>query len=66
MTQDYHDIIDAKRPPLPHKHPPMSLSDRAAQFAPFSPLTGHSAALGEMEAHHVASLEEETLQLEDC
>jgi len=40
----YEDIID-----LPYtvskRHPPMSLRDRAGQFAPFSALTGlHAAA----------------------
>ncbi|EKU70437.1 hypothetical protein [Selenomonas sp. F0473] len=42
--RDYADIIN-----LPHhiseRHPPMSLRDRAGQFAPFSALTGlHAAA----------------------
>ena len=44
MTGPYDDIIN-----LPHptsaKHPRMPLSDRAAQFAPFAALSGHSAAL---------------------
>ncbi len=42
----YADIID-----LPHHvsavHPPMSLSDRAAQFSPFSALTGLEEAMEE-------------------
>lgn len=42
----YDDIID-----LPHHvsktHPPMPLSDRAAQFAPFAALTGHHEAVKE-------------------
>ena len=42
--QKYKDIID-----LPHKQsskrPHMSLSDRAAQFAPFSALTGYDDAI---------------------
>ena len=46
MTGPYDDIIS-----LPHptsaKHPRMPLSDRAAQFAPFAALSGHSAALVE-------------------
>lgn len=46
MTGPYDDIIN-----LPHptsaKHPRMPLSDRAAQFAPFAALSGHSAALVE-------------------
>ncbi len=44
--EDYIDIIN-----LPHyvsqKHPQMSLHDRAAQFAPFAALTGHSDAVKE-------------------
>ena len=42
----YDDIIE-----LPHHvsgiHPRMSLHDRAAQFAPFSALSGHGAAIRE-------------------
>lgn len=44
----YDDIIN-----LPHHrsdvHPHMSLYDRAAQFSPFSALTGHAAVLAETE-----------------
>ncbi len=43
---DYDDIID-----LPHhpskKHPPMSPSQRAAQFSPFAALTGYEDVLEE-------------------
>lgn len=43
---NYDDIIN-----LPHhvstKHPLMSAVDRAAQFSPFSALTGHEAAIAE-------------------
>ncbi len=46
MNFPYEDIVD-----LPHhvskKHPPMSRLNRAAQFAPFAALTGHSAAIKE-------------------
>lgn len=42
----YEDILY-----MPHhvstKHPPMSASDRAAQFSPFAALTGHDAAIQE-------------------
>ena len=55
----YDDIIN-----LPHltskKHPRMSRSDRAAQFAPFSALTGFSAAIDE-----TARLTEERLELDE-
>jgi len=46
MTDKYDDIIN-----LPHhiskKHQQMSMQSRAAQFAPFSALTGHGAAIRE-------------------
>ena len=35
----YTDIINCARPAS--KHPPMPLSARAAQFAPYATLTGH-------------------------
>lgn len=37
----YLEIIKLSRP-YSKKYPPMSLYDRAAQFAPFSALNGHS------------------------
>lgn len=47
MKHPYDDIID-----LPHhvseRHPPMSMYNRAAQFAPFAALTGHDAAITEV------------------
>ena len=55
----YDDIIS-----LPHhrssKHPPMSLHDRAAQFAPFAALVGHEEAIQET----AKILEEKILQKE--
>ena len=46
MDNKYNDIIN-----LPHyrskKRQPMSLHDRAAQFSPFSALTGHDEAIKE-------------------
>ena len=46
MTDRYDDIID-----MPHhvsnNRPHMSMSDRAAQFAPFAALTGFGAAITE-------------------
>ena len=48
-TDDPHRYDDINH--LPHHvsptHPPMSMRDRAAQFAPFSALSGHSAAIAE-------------------
>ncbi len=46
MSNKYDDIIH-----LPHHvsaaHPPMAMSDRAAQFSPFAALTGYEAAIRE-------------------
>ena len=42
----YHDMINLPSPKS-RKHPPMSLSNRAAQFAPFSALTGHKEIIKE-------------------
>ena len=42
----YADIINASRP-RSALHPPMARIDRAAQFAPFSALTGYEAAVEE-------------------
>ena len=45
-NRSYDDIIN-----MPHhvsvRRPPMPLSDRAAQFAPFSALTGYENAIDE-------------------
>ena len=57
----YDDIIN-----LPHhasaSHPRMPLNDRAAQFAPFAALTGHSTAIRNTAE---AVEEEESLSLEE-
>lgn len=45
-THIYDDIINLPHP-TSQKHPRMSLYDRAAQFSPFSALTGHDAAIKE-------------------
>lgn len=42
----YDDIINLPHP-TSQKHPRMSLYDRAAQFSPFTALTGHDAAIKE-------------------
>lgn len=46
MSASYEDMIH-----LPHHvskiHPPMALADRAAQFSPFSALTGYGEAIDE-------------------
>lgn len=49
MKKDIHDYSDIINMPY-HKskvHKPMSLIDRAAQFAPFAALTGHKEAVVE-------------------
>ena len=47
MTKDtYEDIINLPRH-VSERHLPMSLHDRAAQFAPFAALTGYEAAIEE-------------------
>lgn len=43
---NYDDIINIPRPKS-KKYPPMSMQDRAAQFAPFAALTGHKEAVYE-------------------
>ncbi len=59
MKGDYDDIIN-----LPHhqsdRRPHMSLYDRAAQFAPFSALTGHDDAIKE-----TARLTDRKIELDD-
>lgn len=42
----YDNIIDMPRP-VSKKHKPMSLPDRAVQFAPFAALTGYDAEVSE-------------------
>ena len=47
MTGKYDDIINLPRP-VSSKHPPMPISDRAAQFSPFAALTGYDEAVMEI------------------
>lgn len=46
MDGKYDDIMDLPHPSSP-RHPRMAKTDRAAQFAPFSALTGYEEAIGE-------------------
>ena len=55
--EDYADIIHLPRP-VSKTHPPMSLRDRAGQFAPFSALTGLHAAADRTEQEKVAQCSE--------
>ncbi len=43
---EYDDLLYLPHP-VSRKHPPMSAMDRAAQFSPFSALTGYEAVLQE-------------------
>lgn len=47
-TERYQDIMECTRPES--AYPPMSMEDRAAQFAPFAALSGHSEAIEETAA----------------
>ena len=42
--EEYEDIINMEHPTSKH-HPQMSMMQRAAQFAPFAALSGHSEAI---------------------
>ncbi|MBE6981203.1 MAG: YolD-like family protein [Ruminococcaceae bacterium] len=42
----YQDIIHLQRP-VSSRHAPMSMEDRAAQFAPFAALTGYDGVIAE-------------------
>ena len=46
MTESYQDMLHLQRP-ISRRHAPMSMEDRAAQFAPFAALTGYEAAVEE-------------------
>ena len=46
MAGKYDDIIDLERPVSP-RHPPMTMAQRAAQFAPFAALTGYEEVIAE-------------------
>jgi hypothetical protein len=60
MTNPYDDIIHLPRP-VSRRHAPMSLIDRAAQFAPFAALTGYDAAIRE-----TARLTDSAAELDEC
>ena len=46
MKSPYEDLLHLPRP-VSHKHPPMAMHERAAQFSPFAALTGYDAAIAE-------------------
>ena len=59
IKHNYNDIIDLNRPVTHRKK--MSNYNRAAQFAPFAALTGHSDAIDE-----TARLTDQIIELDDC
>ncbi len=52
-AEQYADIIHLPRH-VSKNHPQMSLSERAAQFAPFAALTEHGAVIRKTETSHVS------------
>ena len=57
MTDNYDDIIQLPHP-VSKNHPPMPMKNRAAQFAPFSALTGYGDAIKESVRMNEAQYEE--------
>lgn len=62
MTDNYDDIIHLSHH-VSKRHPQMSLYNRAAQFAPFSALTGYGDAIAEMARHTSSKVE---VMEDDC
>lgn len=58
VQQKYGDILN---PPhhVSETHPPMSIADRAAQFAPFAALTGYKEAIEETKRMAEEKIERE-------
>ena len=59
MTGPYDDMLNLPHP-TSRRHPRMSRSGRAAQFAPFAALSGHGAAIAE-----TARLTEQRMELDE-
>ena len=66
MTDSYEDILNLPRP-VSGRHPRMPIEDRAAQFAPFSALSGYEDAIREAakQAEESARNEYGTIPLSD-
>ena len=64
MIDNYDDIIN-----LPHHvsktHTPMSMWNRAAQFAPFAALTGHNKAITETQKLHAQMYDDNTMSSDE-
>ena len=54
-NSEYEDIINLEHP-TSKRHPRMTMMQRAAQFAPFAALNGHSEAI-EATARYVENVE---------
>ena len=71
----YEDIINLPHH-VSHKYPPMSSYDRAAQFASFAALRGHSDAIDEtarltdyrieLDEYEVEIINQKLMELEQC
>ena len=57
MMKQYEDIINHQRP-ASRKHKPMSMRDRAAQFASFAALSGYEDMVEEKQKNIEAEIEE--------
>lgn len=64
QPKDSYAAIRALSRPISRRHPPMARSARAAQFAPFSALTGYEDVIAEAErlTEQRLSLDEDTLE----
>lgn len=54
----YEDILFKERP-VSHRHQPMPVEDRAAQFAPFAALTGYDGKIEETVMKQQEEVEKE-------
>ena len=55
VLERYGDIIEKERH-ISMRHAPLSMEQRAAQFAPFAALTGHDAAVREAARRNEAEI----------
>ena len=58
VQQKYGDILNRPHH-VSETHPPMSIADRAAQFAPFAALTGYKEAIEETKRMAEEKIERE-------
>ena len=58
VQQKYGDILNLQHH-VSETHPPMSIADRAAQFAPFAALTGYKEAIEETKRMAEEKIERE-------